>query len=45
MYSTGRAEQKPMVRMYRKSGVGVSRWNVSVSGPVATTPGRAWEFT
>ena len=30
MYSTGRAEQKPIVRMYRKSGVELSRWNVSV---------------
>ena len=45
MYSMGLAEQKPMVRMYGKSGVELSRWNVRVSGAVATTPGRLCELT
>src|SRR6185437_4168292 len=45
MYSIGRAEQKPMVRMYRKSGVELSRWNVSVVGLVATTPASGCEVS
>ncbi len=45
MYSTGRAEQKPMVRMEGKSGVELFRWNVRVVSLVATTPGRACELT
>ena len=45
MYSMGRAEQKPMVRMYVKSGVELSRWKVRVCGAVATTPGRLCELT
>src|SRR5262249_24307244 len=44
-YSTGRAEAKPIVRMYMKSDAGCSSLKTTVDGLGADTPASGWEET
>src|SRR5262249_49205249 len=45
MYSTGRAEEKLMARMFRKSGAGFTSLNTTLVELGAETPASGWRLT